>query len=76
MITEQLIDETVERFTDAAMQEAVIAELEAEQPWLLAYLFSENMEVFTQQEREFYALSDQCGVGGRKDRPGAVAHPQ
>jgi hypothetical protein len=53
MITEQLIDATVERFADSATHATVIAELEAEQPWLLAFLFSENMEVFTQTEREF-----------------------
>jgi hypothetical protein len=53
MITEQHIDAAVERLADPARQTAAIAELEAQQPWLLAFLFSENMEVFTQQEQEF-----------------------
>lgn len=57
IITEDIIDRVVERFddSDAAYEKAVTA-LEEEQPVLMGYLFSEEFEAFTQDEREYLLM--------------------
>lgn len=53
MLTAQLVDEVVAAYSNDTHQQEVVIALEEKQPILLSYLFSENLEVFTQQEREY-----------------------
>ncbi len=53
-VSEKIIDGIAEQFgEDEKAYESTIQDLQRRQPILLAYLFSENFEVFTQSEREF-----------------------
>jgi hypothetical protein len=54
MIPEDAIDRIVEELNESdAVFEAAIAGLQTQQPVIISYLFSENFEAFTQEEREF-----------------------
>lgn len=53
-VSEKIIDGIAEQFgDDEKVYENAVEDLQRRQPILLAYLFSENFEVFTQSEREF-----------------------
>lgn len=53
-VSQDIIDAIVERFDDSeAAYEQAIEQFEQTQPILLSYLFSEEFEVFTSDEREF-----------------------
>lgn len=53
-ISEQVIDQVAEQIGDSeAAFELTIEDMEAYQPVLLGYLFSENFSLFTNREREF-----------------------
>lgn len=56
-MTEDILDQVVERFddSDAAYEKAVEA-METEQPVLLGYLFSEEFDAFTQDEKEYLLM--------------------
>lgn len=57
IITEDIIDRVVERFDDSdAEYEKAVTALEEEQPVLMGYLFSEEFEAFTQDEREYLLM--------------------
>ncbi len=56
-VSEEVLDNIVERFDDSeAAYEKAIEAFEKEQPILLSYLFSEEFEVFTSDEKEFMLL--------------------
>ncbi|HMO39237.1 MAG TPA: hypothetical protein PKC76_06460 [Saprospiraceae bacterium] len=53
-VSQDIIDAIVERFDNAEVAyEQAIEQFEQTQPILLSYLFSEEFEVFTSDEREF-----------------------
>ncbi len=57
IVTEDILDSVVERFDDSdAAYESAVEALEQEQPVLLGYLFSEEFEAFTQEEKEYVLL--------------------
>ncbi|MFN7115355.1 MAG: hypothetical protein ACK4TA_01065 [Saprospiraceae bacterium] len=57
VITEDIVDQIVERFDDSdAAYEQAVETMEAEQPVLMGYLFSEEFEAFTQDEKEYLLL--------------------
>lgn len=57
IVTEDILDQIVERFDDSdAAYEQAIEVMEKEQPILLGYLFSEEFEAFTQDEKEYLLL--------------------
>ncbi len=56
-VTEDIIDQIVERFDDSdAAYEQAVETMEREQPVLMGYLFSEEFEAFTQDEKEYLLL--------------------
>lgn len=53
-IPETTIDQAAERLNESeGAYEAAVEEMRSQQPVLLSYLFSENFDAFTQQEKEF-----------------------
>jgi hypothetical protein len=53
IITEEIINDLLERFDNSdEVYETAVETMEAEQPVLLGYLFSEEFEAFTQDEKE------------------------
>ena len=57
IVTEDILDQIVERFDDSdAAYEQAVETMEREQPILLGYLFSEEFEAFTQDEKEYLLL--------------------
>lgn len=53
-VSEEVIDQVAEEIGESeSVFEQSIQDLETNQPVLLAYLFSENFDLFTNQEREF-----------------------
>ncbi|PHN04672.1 hypothetical protein [Flavilitoribacter nigricans] len=53
-VSEEVIDRVAEELGESeAVFETALNDLETSQPVLLAYLFSENFSLFTNQEREF-----------------------
>lgn len=53
-VSETVIDQHIDRLeTTPGAYEATLAEMEKEQPVLLAYFFSENFDLFTHDEREY-----------------------
>lgn len=57
IVTEDILDQVVERFddSDAAYEKAVEA-IEKEQPILMGYLFSEEFDAFTRDEKEYLLM--------------------
>ncbi len=57
IVSENKLDQIVERFDDSeAAYEQAIMEFEQAQPILLSYLFSEDFEAFTPDEKEFMLM--------------------
>lgn len=57
LVSENTLDQIVERFDDSeAAYEKAIVDFEKAQPILLSYLFSEEFEVFTADEKEFMLM--------------------
>ncbi len=53
-VPESVIDQTIDLLeTTPGAYEKAIQDMEAEQPVLFAYFFSENFDLFTSQEREY-----------------------
>jgi hypothetical protein len=53
-VSETVIDQHIDRLeTTSGAYEAALAEMEKEQPVLLAYFFSENFDLFTHDERDY-----------------------
>ncbi|MDX1940798.1 MAG: hypothetical protein SFU99_09625 [Saprospiraceae bacterium] len=56
-VSEEILDKIVERFDDSeSAYEKAVEQFELSQPILLSYLFSEDFEVFTSDEKEFMLL--------------------
>lgn len=56
-VSEEVLDNIVERFDDSeSAYEKAVEQFEQSQPILLSYLFSEDFEVFTSDEKEFMLL--------------------
>lgn len=56
-VSEDILDEIVDRFDDSdAAYEASVDAFHKEQPILFAYLFSEDFEAFTAEEREYMLM--------------------
>lgn len=56
-VSEEVLDNIVERFDDSeSAYEKAVEQFEQSQPILLSYLFSEEFEVFTSDEKEFMLL--------------------
>lgn len=57
LVSENIVDQIVERFDDSeAAYEKAIEDFEKTQPILLSYLFSEDFEAFTPDEKEFMLM--------------------
>lgn len=57
LVSENIVDQIVERFDDSeAAYEQAIEDFEKTQPILLSYLFSEDFEAFTPDEKEFMLM--------------------
>jgi hypothetical protein len=57
IVTEDILDQVVERFDDSdTAYEKAVETMEAEQPVLLGYLFSEEFDAFTQDEKEYLLM--------------------
>lgn len=57
IVTEDILDQIVERFDDSdTAYEQAVETMENEQPVLLGYLFSEDFDAFTQDEKEYLLM--------------------
>lgn len=73
-VTEDIIDQIVERFDDSdAAYEQAVETMEREQPVLMGYLFSEEFDAFTQDEKEYLLLLSTIIWQAAKESNGELA---
>lgn len=73
LVSENTLDQIVERFDDSeAAYEQAIVDFEKAQPILLSYLFSEEFEVFTADEKEFMLMLSTIIYTAVKDENGDI----
>lgn len=76
IVTEDILDQVVERFDDSdAAYESAVETMEQEQPVLLGYLFSEEFEAFTQEEKEYVLLLSTIIWSALKEANGGTVPP-
>lgn len=73
-ISEDILDDIVERFDDSdTAYEQAVETMEREQPILMGYLFSEEFEAFTQDEKEYLLLLSTILWTAVKESHGEIA---
>lgn len=73
-VSEDILDDIVERFDDSdSAYEQAVETMEREQPILMGYLFSEEFEAFTQDEKEYLLLLSTIIWTAVKESNGEIA---